>query len=527
MNTVSRAHPPDAERPQRLEVAGLSKTFGSTRALSDVRLRVAHGELHGLVGQNGCGKSTLVKILTGVHSPDPGASVTVDGLRLDLPIRPLRQRAAGVSVVHQNLGLVDDLTVWENVRLGHYRAGRLSRRMDRREEQRAAQQVLAGLGHPLDAGRKAGSLSAQDRAVVAIARAVQDHPPGSGLIIFDESTRALGRSARTRFFEMVRSLVAEGTSVLLISHQLEEIVEVTDRVTVLRDGTVIEGGLPTREVDETSLTRMMLGRHLVTQGPRASHAQNRPAASVRGLSVGAVNGLDLAVRRGEIVGLTGLVGSGFVKVAEALAGARTARAGTLSLRGHDLALDRGRGSSGQFVRAGVAFVPERRLEAGLAGELSVAENLTLPRVGRRGGPLRIGAAWQAEETAAMITKLDIRPPDPHAPVHTLSGGNQQKVLLAKWLADAPELLVLNEPTQAVDVGARHDIMEAVRAAARDGCAVVIASIDPTDLAVLCDRVLVFRDGQVTRELTGDLEQDTVVRAVFDDDARPQGKEQAD
>lgn len=244
MNTVSRAHPPDAERPQRLEVAGLSKTFGSTRALSDVRLRVAHGELHGLVGQNGCGKSTLVKILTGVHSPDPGASVTVDGLRLDLPIRPLRQRAAGVSVVHQNLGLVDDLTVWENVRLGHYRAGRLSRRINRREEQRAAQQVLAGLGHPLDADRKAGSLSAQDRAVVAIARAVQDHPPGSGLIIFDESTRALGRSARTRFFEMVRSLVAEGTSVLLISHQLEEIVEVTDRVTVLRDGTVIEGACP-------------------------------------------------------------------------------------------------------------------------------------------------------------------------------------------------------------------------------------------------------------------------------------------
>lgn len=244
MNTVSRAHPPDAERPQRLEVAGLSKTFGSTRALSDVRLRVAHGELHGLVGQNGCGKSTLVKILTGVHSPDPGASVTVDGLRLDLPIRPLRQRAAGVSVVHQNLGLVDDLTVWENVRLGHYRAGRLSRRIDRREEQRAAQQVLAGLGRPLDAGRKAGSLSAQDRAVVAIARAVQDHPPGSGLIIFDESTRALGGSARTRFFEMVRSLVAEGTSVLLISHQLEEIVEVTDRVPVLRDGAVIEGACP-------------------------------------------------------------------------------------------------------------------------------------------------------------------------------------------------------------------------------------------------------------------------------------------
>ena len=527
MNAVSQARPPDPARPQRLDVAGLSKTFGSMRALSDVHLQVAHGELHGLVGQNGCGKSTLVKILTGVYSPDPGASVTVDGLRLDLPIRPLRQRAAGVSVVHQNLGLVDDLTVWENVRLGHYRALRLSRRINRREEQEAAERVLARLGRALEAGQKVGSLSAQDRAVVAIARAVQDHPPGSGLIIFDESTRALGRSARARFFRTVRSLVEEGTSVLLISHQLEEIVDVTDRVTVLRDGAVIEAGLLTREVDETSLTRMMLGRHLVTHSRRESHAQDQPVASVRGLAVGAVTGLDLEVRRGEVLGMTGLIGSGFVEAAEALTGARTARAGTLSVHGRDLALDRRRGSTKEFVRAGVAFVPERRLEAGVAGELTVSDNLTLPRVSRRGGRLRIGAAWQAEETAAMIAKLDIRPPDPHAPVHTLSGGNQQKVLLAKWLADVPHLLVLHEPTQAVDVGARHDIIEAIRAAARDGCAVVIASIDPTDLAVLCDRVMVFRGGQVTRELSGDLEQDAIVRAVFDDGTRSQGEEQAD
>ncbi|WP_329549392.1 sugar ABC transporter ATP-binding protein [Streptomyces sp. NBC_01356] len=527
MSAGSRTDPPDTEPPHRLEVAELSKAFGSTRALRGVHLRITRGELHGLVGQNGCGKSTLVKILTGVYAPDPGASIAVDGQQLALPVRPMQQREAGVSVVHQNSGLVDDLAVWENVRLGHYRAGRLSRRINRREEQRATEQVLARLGRPLEVGRQVGQLSAEDRAVVAIARAVQDHRPGGGLIVFDESTRALGRSARARFFELVRSLVDEGTSVLLISHQLEEVVEATDRVTVLRDGAVVEAGLRTSEVDEVSLTRMMLGRHLVTHGRVGSQVKDEVVASARGLVVGSVTGLDLDIRRGEILGLTGLIGSGFVEVAEALAGARPAGAGTLSVHGRDLALDRKRGCTEEFVDAGVAFVPERRLEAGVAGELSVADNLTLPRVRGRGSRLRTGSAWQAEETAAMIAKLDIRPPHPQAPVHTLSGGNQQKVLLGKWLAGAPNLLVLHEPTQAVDVGARHDIIDAIREAARDGCGIILASIDPVDLAVLCDRVLVFRDGKVAQELSGELEQDAIVHAVFGDDTRPQGKGQGD
>jgi ribose transport system ATP-binding protein len=517
METAAAADPraggPEPGR-HRLEVAGPSKTFGPARVLRDVRLQVAPGELHGLVGQNGCGKSTLVKILTGVYSPDPGGSLTVDGRPLALPVRLVEQRAAGVSVVHQNLGLVDERTIWENVRLGRYRAGRLSRRIDRKEERRAVEEVLVRLGRPMDVGERAGALSAEDRAAVAIARAMQDHRPGSGLIIFDESTRALGRSARSRFFGLVRSLIAGGASVLLISHQLEEIVEVTDRVTVLRDGAVIEAGVPTREVDETALTRMMLGRHLVTHDRVVTHAQEEALASVRGLAVGPVHGLDLDIRRGEIVGFTGLVGSGFQEAAEAIGGARRARDGQLAVQKQDLALGQRRGSTSDFVAAGVAFVPERRLEEGLAGELSVADNLTLPRVRSRGGPLRIGAAWQAAETAAMIARLDIRPPDPKAPVATLSGGNQQKVLLGKWLAGKPKLLVLHEPTQAVDVGARHDIIDAIREAAKEGCGVVLASVDAVDLAVLCDRVLVFRDGRVAQELSGDLNQDAIVQATF-------------
>src|SRR5229473_1574556 len=192
-----------------------------------------------------------------------------------------------LEVAHQNLGLVNDRTVWENVRLGRYQAGRVFRRINRRAEQEAVQEVLARLGRSVNVNQRVGSLSAEDRAAVAIARAMQDHREGGGLIVFDESTRALGRSARSRFFDLVKSLIAGGASVLLISHQLEEIVEATDRVTVLRDGAVVEAGVPTRDVDEAALTRMMLGRHLVTHGRVDSHARDAAAASVRGLATGA------------------------------------------------------------------------------------------------------------------------------------------------------------------------------------------------------------------------------------------------
>ena len=512
--SVSRAEAQGNE-PDRLEVADVSKTFGSARVLRGIGMRIAPGELHGLVGQNGCGKSTLVKILTGVYTPDPGGAITVDGRELSLPVRPLEARAAGLAVVHQNLGLVDDRTVWENVRLARYQAARFTRRIDGKAERAAVAAVLARLGANVDVHERVGELSAEDRAAVAVARAMQDHQDGGGLVIFDESTRAMSKRARGRFFDLVRGVIDGGASVLMISHQLEEIVEVTDRVTVMRDGLVVEAGIPTKDIDEAGLTRLMLGRHLGAQSRVASAATPAPAATVRGLNARSVRDLDLDVRKGEIVGLTGLVGSGAVAVAEAIGGARSAQGGTLTVNGKALHLRKRRDSSADFIAAGVAFVAERRLEQGLAGEMTVTENLTLPRVKTRGGRFRTGGAWQARETAAMMKKLDIKPPDPHKTVGTLSGGNQQKVLLGKWLAGEPELLVLHEPTQAVDVGARSDIIEAIREAARGGCGVLVSSVDAADLAVLCDRVLVFRQGKVVAELAGDMTQDDIIHATFE------------
>jgi ribose transport system ATP-binding protein len=498
----------------RLDVASLSKTFGPARVLRGVGLSIAPGELHGLVGQNGCGKSTLVKILTGVYTPDPGGSISVDGRRLKTPVQPKEALVAGLSVVHQNLGLVDDRTVWENVRLGRYVARGPFRKIDRRTEQASVAEALARLGRSIDVNALAGSLTPEGRATIAIARAMQDHKLGGGLIIFDESTRALSKSARERFFEMVRSLIDGGASALLISHQLEEIVQVTDRVTVLRDGEVVETGIATRDVDEAGLTRLMLGRHLVTHGRMDTQATGEQAAVVSDLSVGQVSGFSLTVGRGEIVGISGLMGHGFEDVAEAVGGARRADSGTLRVGDRTLSLSARRPSTEHFVAAGVGYVPERRLEEGLAAEMTVGENMTLPRVRSRGKRYRTGGAWQSEEAAAMIAKLDIKPPRPDAPVGTLSGGNQQKVVLGKWLAGSPSLLVLREPTQAVDVGARHDIIDAIREAAAGGSGVLIASIDAADLAVLCDRVLVFRDGAVTDELTGHMEADDIIHATF-------------
>ena len=356
--------------------------------------------------------------------------------------------------------------------------------------------MFALLDAIVDVNEQVGELPAEDRAAVAIARAMQDHEPGSGLIIFDESTRAMGKAARGRFFDLVRSVIDGGASVLMISHQLEEVVEVTDRVTVLRDGQVVETGIPTTETDEAGLTRLMLGRHLVTQDRVDSHARDETAVHVRNLVVRSVRGLDLDVKKGEIVGLTGLVGSGAVAVAEAIGGAREARAGTLTVNGKKLSLKAKRGSTEEFIAAGIAFVAERRLEQGLAGELSVTQNLTLPRVR---SPWQPAADWpnvagrgdgrhdqEAGHQAARPAQ---------ARRHTFRRQSAEGPPRQVASRASPTLLVLHEPTQAVDVGARHDIIDAIREAAAGGCGVIISSVDAADLAVLCDRVLVFREGR--------------------------------
>ncbi|OHV41279.1 MULTISPECIES: sugar ABC transporter ATP-binding protein [Pseudofrankia] len=586
---TTRPDSAEAGDPPRLSVENVSKTFGRYRALREVGLDLRPGEIHALVGQNGSGKSTLAKVLTGYHAPDPGGRVLVDGVELRLPVRPRQARAAGVAVVHQSLGLVGEASVVENLRVGRFRAGRFSRRIRWREERAAALAVLERLGRPLPLHVPVASLPEEAKATVAIARALQDAHRGRGMIIFDESTRSLGREALEHFYGILDEVVATGTAVLMITHRLEEVLEAADRVTVLRDGVAAESGLPTRDLRATDLARLVLGRALTSlPGPSrtspnpatapapardaaepaaASSAEPavaaEPAAAVIelvGVSGAVARDVSLRLEPGEVVGVTGLTASGYDELPYLVTGARRAGAGRLTIAG--ASLDLTSLDSRSAIAAGVALVPEAREHAGLALELTVGENVVLPRVtvavgddrpeavigrtGGRGGGSPAGSRrrgrrdpggerdWYRHEEPRRprgglmpvdrdaeralvkhwINAVDVRPPAPELAAGKLSGGNQQKVLLAKWLAVRPRLLVLHEPTQAVDVGARHAIISTIREAAARGAAVLVAGSDEHELALLCDRVLVFRDGRVAEELTGDLEPDAIVAATF-------------
>jgi len=510
----ARAAQPSAP-PARLAVADVTVTFGSNRVLRDVSLDVRPGELHGLIGQNGSGKSTLAKVLSGLYTPDPGASIRVDGTPLRLPVRPRESAAAGVAVVHQSLGLLDRFTVLENMRIGRLRARGPLRRIDWRTARTIAEEVLARLGADLPLDAPVGSLREEERATVAIARALQDATPGRGLIIFDESTRALGRRSLEHFFGILDGIVRTGTSVLLITHRLEEIVDAADRVTVLRDGRVVEAGHEVEGMNEADLTAIMLGRSLVDLGSHAAPARDilGSPVTVEHLAGLGVVGLDLVVRPGEILGLTGLPGSGFDDVPYLLSGAAPATSGTVRVGGATVAVPGL--TPAKAIAAGLALVPEGREHAGLAVSMSVAENTALPQTSRSERSL-LPYSTKAERALVQdwIDRLDVRPRDPGALVKNLSGGNAQKVLLAKWLATAPELFLLHEPTQAVDVGARHTIVAAIRQAAAEGRAIIVAGSDENELSLLCDRILVFEDGRVRQELHGRQTPDDIVAAIY-------------
>ena len=513
METVV-AHDEAALGIARLELRDLSKTFGANRALEGVSITVAPGEVHGLVGENGSGKSTLVKVLSGYHAPDPGGSLLIDGQPVELPVRPAAVRRYGLSVVHQDLGLIDSFSVVENMRVGMFRAGRLTRAIRWRQERALAHASLAALGAAIGPESLVGSLSPAERAEVAIARAIQHHEPGQGVVMFDESTRALPPEPRRHFHSLVRDIVTRGGSVLLVSHQLEEVLEHTDRVTVLRDGRVVAAAVQTSELSEHELIRLMLGRELArgVRAPRSTPAAAPPFVRVENLSGQVVRGVNLTIGAGEVVGVTGLLGSGFEELPYLLAGARPAQSGTVSIG--DQLVELSRPSIRRLLVAGVALVPERRDRDGLAFSETVLDNVTLPHVSTQSrGPL-LKRGWQLQEAERVIDELAVRPPDPKMIVGQLSGGNQQKVLLGKWLCGEPRLLLLHEPSQGVDVGARREIEDAITRTAQRGTAVLLAGMDASELASLCDRVIVMRDGRPHTEIRGALTPERIIDAVY-------------
>ncbi|MFB7248266.1 sugar ABC transporter ATP-binding protein [Streptomyces populi] len=481
-----------APEPPLLTMSGITKSFPGVRALDGVDLEVRAGEVHCVLGQNGAGKSTLIKVLAGAHQPD-GGRITWCGQEVT-PGSPIAAMRLGIATIYQELDLVEGLSVAENVFLGHEptTAGFVVRT---RTARTAAARLLERLGHgEIDPARRAGELSAAQRQIVSMARALSHDVR---LIVMDEPSAALDPDEVDNLFRTVGDLTAEGVAVVYISHRLEEIRRIGDRVTVLKDGRTVAGGLPAKSTSTDEVVTLMTGRSVEyvfpERSPQDAPATAEPVLRIEGLTrKGEFAPLDLELRPGEIVGLAGLVGSGRSEILETVYGARRPTGGRVLVDGVPLRP----GSVRAAVRAGVGLAPEERKAQALLPMESVTRNVTVSTLSRfsRGGWLD----QQRERDAARRTtrELSLRPDDPDARIRTLSGGNQQKAVLARWLLRGCKVLLLDEPTRGVDVGARAELYGVVRRLADEGLAVLLVSSEVPEVLGLADRVLVLREGNV-------------------------------
>lgn len=486
-----------------LSIRGLDKSFGGVQALKSVDLTILPGEVHGLLGENGSGKSTLIKVLAGFHQPEAG-ELQVHGQRVKLPLHPGQFRSLGMSFVHQDLGLVPTLTVIENLRIAEL-ANPKSPVISWSKERHKARETFARYGVVLDPGARVSDLLPVERALLAIVRAVEEiradeRHAGRGLLILDEPTVFLPKTGADKLFALVREIVNTGASVLFVSHDLDEVAEITDRVTVLRDGRNA-GTIVTKDAVAGEIIEMIIGRKLtMLEAQHHDLSGKEIRASVRNLTGGSLEPLSFDLHAGEVFGVTGLAGSGFEQIPYLLFGAWPATAGRIALDGNDLDLTRM--SPSRAMALGVALIPADRQKDGSVGSLSIVENISLPVLNRFFNGVKLDRRGMTSEAAAGMTRYDVRPNNPALAYGSLSGGNQQKALLAKWMQTEPSLLLLHEPTQGVDVGARSQIYTIIREAAATGMSVICASSDYEQLATICDRVYVFGHGAVVSILSG-------------------------
>lgn len=509
-----------AMTPPTLSLQNISKFFHATRALDDVSFDVMPGEVHGLLGTNGSGKSTLIKVLAGFHAPEPGGKMHFNGEHVNLPLKPQDFRRLGMSFAHQNLGLVPSLTVLENLRLSQIALSG-GAMINWGAQKKAARETLDRYGVDVEHWRRIDEISAVNRALVAIVRAFEEireecEITGKpGLVLLDEPTPFLPKEGVDKLFALVRQIVDHGSSVIFISHDIEEVMEITDKVTILRDGKV-SGELTTTNATHDQMVEMIIGRKLVQTEKEIAHkrTQKPTYARARGLSGAGVKTCDIDIGTGEILGMTGLIGSGYDKVPYLLFGATLVESGTLEIaEGAQMALTDM--SPKKAIAQEFALLPgDRHVQSGV-DTLSIFENMLLPDIEEyfRGGFLNARA--MRRQAKKLGTQYEVKPNDPDLPLSALSGGNAQKVLIARWMHRNPKLLLLDEPTQGVDVGTRDTIFKALTAAADNGMSIVCASSDAEQLAAICDRVLVFARGRLVRELTGDaVKKDTITEACY-------------
>ena len=475
-----------------LELEHVSKSFPGVRALDDVRFDVEPGEVHALLGENGAGKSTLIKIVSGVYEPDAG-TLSVNGREAAFE-SPLEAQAAGIATIYQELLLFPELTVAENIFMGHPPRTRFGA-IDWREMQARARDILASLDiHDLDVSKIVGALSIGNRQRVEIAKALSRD---ARLLIMDEPTAALTEADVERLFGIVRRLRERGVGVVYISHRLEEVFELADRVTVLRDGKYV-ATKPVAETDRDDLINMMVGRTIDTLFPKAEAELGEVVLEVKGLNRRPLtNDIGFQVRAGEIVGLAGLVGSGRSELAQVIFGVTPAESGEIRINDKPVTINNPRDAKA----LGIAYVPEDRGHQGLIRPMMLRENISLAVLERLVKNIFIDRSAEEKLAQESIKKFAIRASGTEQVVNKLSGGNQQKVVLGKWLASEPRLLLMDEPTRGVDVGAKAEIHRLMGELVEQGLAILMISSELPEIMGMSDRILVMREGRLVAEFS--------------------------
>jgi len=488
-----------------IEFRSVTKVFGGVTALCDVTLNIGQGECHGLMGENGAGKSTLGKALAGIHRPDSG-EIRIAGERPDLS-NPRNAISAGVAMVHQELAFCPDLSVAENLCMGHY-PRRLGLALDQKEMYRRAGNLLSRIGVDLDVRMLMRDLSTAQEQLVQIAAALGTNPR---ILIFDEPTSSLSEPEARRLFELIESLKAGGLTMIYVSHRMPELFRLCDKISVLRDGGYV-GTLEKAEMTHDAVVQMMIGRPVQEFFGDAAHGNpGKTVLSVKNLSSRNVfRDISFEIKAGEVVGFAGLVGAGRSEVAKAIFGLDADATGTARIDGKDLKL----GSVKNSLMAGVGLVPEDRKRQGCVLGMSCRENVSMAILDRLG---RAGFLDQKHEktiTADYIGQLRVKTASMDAPVNSLSGGNQQKIVIAKWLARGGRLLIVDEPTRGVDIGAKAAIHALLDELAGNGLAIMLISSELPEILNLSHRIIVMREGRLAGELAkSDATQEAVLRLM--------------
>ena len=492
-----------------LHATGISKFFPGAIALDDVSLALYPGEVHALLGENGAGKSTLIKCITGAYKRDAG-TIMLLGEEVS-PRGPQDSLKIGIGTVYQEVNLLSNMTVAENLFLGWQptRYGLLNQR----EMTQRASEILSEFGLDIDPSLSLSSYSIAIQQIVAIARAVE---LAGKVLILDEPTASLDREEIDLLFSVVRKLTARGLAVVFITHFLDQVFEISDRATVLRNGRVV-GTRLLAETNQTEIVTMMLGRHL--EAAKKDRSKAKPGDVVLSLKNygkrGMLQPFDMALRKGEVIGLAGLLGSGRSETAQLIFGAVVADQGEAELRGKPIRLV----SPREAIRNGFGLCPEDRKTEGVVGDLSVRENIILSLQARMGWTRPISQAKANEIAQRYVKMLDIRLASLDMPIRLLSGGNQQKALLARWLATEPDILILDEPTRGIDVGAHAEIIELIENLREGGMSLIVASSEMEELMAYSNRIVVLRDRRQVRELTGqDISIQSIVKSIAEEEA---------